>query len=61
MALWLALNTGAAVVLAGGGLFVLAWLFGPVDGVLVRSWRRRRAVEMMDREEGVGMTPDAPQ
>ena len=47
MALWLALNTGAAVVMAGGGLFVLAWLFGPVDGVVVRAWRRRRAGEMI--------------
>ena len=50
MALWLSLNTGAAVVLAGGGLFVLAWLFGPVDGVVVKVWRRRRAADQLGRE-----------
>ena len=42
----LGLNTGAAVVLAGGGLFVLAWLLGPVDGVLLRAWRRRALTEI---------------
>jgi manganese/zinc/iron transport system permease protein len=56
MALWLALNTGAAVVLAGGGLFVLAWLFGPVDGVLARAWRRRRAGEMVHSGPDLGGT-----
>lgn len=45
LALTLEINTGAAVVLAGGGLFTLAWLFGPVDGVVVRLWMRRRAGE----------------
>ena len=49
MALWLSLNTGAAVVLAGGGLFVLAWLFGPVEGVVVKAWRRR-AASQLDQE-----------
>ena len=43
LALLLGLNTGAAVVLAGGALFVVAWLLGPVDGLLVQAWRRRRA------------------
>jgi manganese/zinc/iron transport system permease protein len=37
------LNSGASVVLAGGGLFVLAWLFGPADGVIFKAWRRRKA------------------
>jgi manganese/zinc/iron transport system permease protein len=41
LALRLEINTGAAVVLAGGVLFTAAWLFGPVDGVVVRAWRRR--------------------
>lgn len=41
LALLLDINTGAAVVLAGGGLFTLAWLFGPVDGWVLRVWRRR--------------------
>jgi manganese/zinc/iron transport system permease protein len=50
LALKLEINTGAAVVLAGGGLFTLAWLFGPVDGVVLRAWRRRA---------GEGMEPDA--
>ena len=44
LALMLGLNTGAAVVLAGGGLFVLAWLLGPVDGAAVRAWRRAHPV-----------------
>jgi len=33
-----------AVVVAGMGLFVLAWLFGPVDGVLVKWYARKRSV-----------------
>ena len=43
LALWGNLNTGSAVVLAGGGLFLLAWLLAPADGVLVKWWRRRHA------------------
>ena len=45
LALVCGLNTGAAVVLAGGALFGLAWLLGPVDGVLVRAWRRRAVTD----------------
>ena len=37
------LNSGASVVLAGGGIFVLAWLFGPADGLVIKAWRRRSA------------------
>lgn len=43
------INTGSAVVLAGGGLFTLAWFFGPVDGWVVRAWRRRA---------GLGLEPE---
>ena len=44
LALSLGINTGAAVVLAGGGLFSRAWLFGPVEGVVLRVGRRRAGV-----------------
>lgn len=36
-------NGAAAIVLAGGALFLLAWLLGPADGLLARAWRARRA------------------
>lgn len=54
LALWLHMNTGAAVVMAGFGLFMVAWMFGPVDGVFVRAWRRRRAGEMVARRDDSG-------
>lgn len=43
LALFLDLNTGSAVVLAGGLLFGLAWFFGPVEGLVIRAVRRRRS------------------
>lgn len=52
LALSLNLNTGAAVVMAGGALFALAWLFGPVDGIVLRAWRRRQAEEIVDHGAG---------
>lgn len=45
------LNTGAAVVLAGGGLFCLAWLFSPLEGVVVKAIRRRLGARMTSEEE----------
>lgn len=36
-------NTAGCVVLGGAVLFVLGWLFGPVDGAVVKAVRRRRA------------------
>ncbi|WP_417750592.1 metal ABC transporter permease [Rubritalea tangerina] len=38
---WTNGNQSAAVVVAGLGLFLLAWLFGPADGVVVRAIHRR--------------------
>lgn len=38
LGIWLDCSIAAAVVVAGTGLFVLAWVFGP-DGLVVR-WRR---------------------
>ena len=58
LALWLELNTGAAVVIAGGGLFFLAWMLGPVDGVVVRIWRRRKAGMLLtEKELDAGVDP----
>ena len=36
----LSVRTGAAVILAGSLLFVLAWLFSPLHGVVVRAFRK---------------------
>lgn len=36
---WYDTNMAASVVVSGGGLFLLAWMFGPVDGVVTR-WLR---------------------
>jgi manganese/zinc/iron transport system permease protein len=35
-------NGAAGIVLAGGILFLAAWLFGPADGLVVRKLRSRR-------------------
>jgi manganese/zinc/iron transport system permease protein len=40
LALWLKCSIAAAVVVAGTGLFALAWVFGP-DGVMARRRRTR--------------------
>lgn len=39
LGLWLECSLGAAMVVAGTGLFVLAWLFGPRDGLVRRLVR----------------------
>lgn len=43
---WTNGNQSAAVVVAGLGLFLLAWLFGPADGVLVKMWQRRATADI---------------
>ncbi len=46
------LNAGlaSAIVTAGMGLFLLAWLVGPVDGVLMKWLARQRAVAENQRD-----------
>ena len=41
LALVLGCQIGPAMVVAGAGLFVLAWIFSPTQGLL-RRWRRQR-------------------
>ena len=41
LGVWLDCSIAAAMVVAGAGLFILAWLFSPNQG-LVLAWRRRR-------------------
>lgn len=41
---WMDGNQAAAVVVVGLGLFILAWLFGPADGVLIKAMMRRRRI-----------------
>ncbi len=38
---WLNGKESAGVVVAGTGLFVLAWMFGPADGVVIKAVQRR--------------------
>ncbi|MGJ8673635.1 metal ABC transporter permease [Rubritalea sp.] len=38
---WTNGNQSAAVVVAGLGLFILAWLFGPADGVVIKAIHRK--------------------
>jgi manganese/zinc/iron transport system permease protein len=45
LSVWLDCSPSGAAVVAGSGLFVVAWLFGPHDGVLPRIWRRRPTLE----------------
>ncbi len=42
LAVWTDMNTGASIVLFGAFLFMLAWGFGPLDGLLWQQIRRRR-------------------
>lgn len=41
LGVWLDCSIGAAMVVAGTGWFVLAWVFAPRDGLLAQAWRRR--------------------
>lgn len=43
MNVWINGSQSAATVVAGLGLFILAWLFGPADGVIFKAWHRRQA------------------
>jgi manganese/zinc/iron transport system permease protein len=38
---WINGNMAAAVVVAGLGLFILAWLFGPADGIVIKALHRK--------------------
>lgn len=51
LATWLNCAIAPAMVVAACGLFVVAWVFGPVDGQLAR--RRRRRVEPDVVRQGV--------
>lgn len=42
LGVWLDCSIAAAMVLAGTGLFVLAWIFSPTQG-LIRRWTQRTA------------------
>lgn len=44
LAVLLNCNAAAAIVLAGAALFVLAWLFGPMDG-MIRLRKKKKPVE----------------
>ena len=44
LGVWLECSIGAAMVLAGAGLFATAWLFAPRDGLIALAWRRTRAM-----------------
>ena len=50
MAKWLDCSIAGALVVAGMGLFVLAWIFGIHDGLLGK-WLRRRQVQEPDSNE----------
>ncbi|GAA5494352.1 manganese transport system membrane protein MntD [Rubritalea halochordaticola] len=39
---WINGSQSAATVVAGLALFILAWLFGPADGVVSKAWHRRK-------------------
>lgn len=39
---WTNGSQSAATVVAGLGLFILAWLLGPADGVIIKAWHRRK-------------------
>ncbi|XOV72432.1 MAG: metal ABC transporter permease [Verrucomicrobiota bacterium] len=42
LAIWLNSSTAGCMVVAGSGLFGLAWAFSPSQGLLKQWWRRRR-------------------
>lgn len=45
LSLWLNSSVAGAMVVVGGGLFVLAWVFSPSEG-LVRRWLARRKSQL---------------
>ena len=56
LAIWLNSSTAGCMVVAGSGLFGLAWVFSPSQGLL-RQWLRHRksnaVPDMETNEEGV--------
>jgi len=50
---WFNSNMAASVVVSGGVLFVLAWLLGPVDGVLWK-WFKEEAPTPEESSDQVG-------
>ncbi len=47
---WFDTNMAASVVVSGGVLLLLAWMFGPVDGVLWK-WLRDEDHSQVEGEE----------
>lgn len=47
LAIWLDTSVAGAIVVIGGGLYVLAFLFAPRHGRLIRLFSRRRAPQMV--------------
>jgi len=50
LARWIDCNIAAAMVVAGAMLFVLAWIFSPIDGPIAK-WRVRKTVFNIDSGE----------
>lgn len=48
---WFDTNMAASVVVSGGGLLLLAWMFGPVDG-LIWKWLRSESAQPTDENMG---------
>jgi manganese/zinc/iron transport system permease protein len=44
LALWLECSIAGAMVVMGGALFTLAWIFSPSRGLLRRRWQRQAAL-----------------
>ena len=58
LARWLDCNIAAAMVVAGAMLFVLAWIFSPIDGPIAK-WRARNESAHQDFDEmdkGAGLS-----
>lgn len=58
LALWLDCSTAAAMVVAGCGLFLLAWLAGPESGW--RRWRARRRAAREAWSDTTALDPAGP-
>lgn len=50
LGVWMRCSIAGAMVVAGAGLFLVAWIFSPEQG-LVQRWRREGAVEVEEGEE----------
>lgn len=58
LAVWLDCATAAAMVVAGCGLFALAWLLGPESGL--RRWRARRQAARAPWPDAAALDPAPP-